>query len=140
MNHDHSNSRFQTWAGRIISGFCALFLFFDGATKVIKLAPVMEVCAKMGFSASAAQAIGAVLLVCTVLYLIPQTRFLGAILLTGYLGGAIATHVHYGSPKFETAFPGAFGVLVWLGLYLRDHRLRQLAPICSAREPNSEAV
>jgi hypothetical protein len=99
--------------------------------KVVKLAPVMEVCAKMGFSASAAQAIGAVLLGCTLLYLIPQTRFLGAILLTGYLGGAIATHVHYGSPKFETVFPGAFGALIWLGLYLRDARLRRLVPTCS---------
>jgi len=114
------------WIGRIISALIVLFMLFDGITKVIKLAPVMEASGRLGFPASVIQAIGAVLVVCTVAYLIPRTSVLGAVLLTGYLGGAVATQVRAGQPF---VFPVVFGVLVWAGLFLRDERLRALVPL-----------
>lgn len=94
-----------------------------------KPAPVVEATVRLGYPESVIVPLGFVLLVCTVLYLIPLTSVLGAILLTGYLGGAVATHVRAGEGLFSLVFPIIFGVLIWLGLYLRDDRLRALVPL-----------
>jgi hypothetical protein len=120
------------WAGRIISGLTALFLLFDGVLKLVKPAPVVEGTVRLGYPESVILSLGIVLLVCTVLYVIPPTAVLGAILLTGYLGGAVATHVRVSDPLFShVLFPVYLGVLLWGGLYLRDDRLRALIPLKS---------
>ena len=111
------------WAGWVVTGLVTLFLVFDGGTKVLKVAPVMEACERLGLAANTVVAIGAVLLACTALYAVPQTAVLGALLLTAFLGGAVATHVRGGSGLFETAFAIGFGGLAWLGLVLREPRL-----------------
>lgn len=122
-------SKAMTWAGRIVSGITVLFLIFDGVTKVMKVPQVMAASAKMGYPASAIVGTGITLLICVALYVIPRTSILGAILLTGYLGGAVATHVFVRDPVFDTVFPIIFGVLVWGGLFLRDGQLRGLIPL-----------
>ena len=114
-------------AGRIISGFAALFLFMDGALRVAHFAPYVEGTVRFGYPAHLATPIGITLLVATLLFVIPRTAVLGAILLTGYLGGATATHVRVEDPFF--LFAAVFGVLVWGGLYLREPRLRALLPL-----------
>jgi hypothetical protein len=119
-------SKGTLWAGRIISGLPVLFLLIDGAMKLVKPAPVVEATVGLGYPESVIVPIGVVFIVCTILYLIPKTSVLGAILLTGYLGGAVATHVRTGESLFSIIFPVIFGVLLWLGLYLRDSRLRAL--------------
>lgn len=122
-------SRNRIWAGGITSALPALFLLMDGVMKLIKPAPVVEATVRLGYPESAILAIGIVLLISTILYLIPRTSVLGAILLTGYLGGATATHVRVGASWFPVLFPVILGALVWLGLYLRDGRLRALIPL-----------
>ncbi|HEY6269273.1 MAG TPA: DoxX family protein [Candidatus Acidoferrum sp.] len=120
------------WAGRIMSGLVILFLTFDVVFKFIKPAPapVVETMAHVGWAVSLAPVLGIILLVCVALYAIPLTSVLGAILLTGYLGGAIATHLRVGDPLFShVLFPTYLGVLLWGGLYLRDTRLRALIPL-----------
>lgn len=124
-----SVSKKWLWAGRIISAIPALFLLLDGVMKLIKPAPVVEATVRLGYPESVILGLGIVLLTSTVLYLIPRTSMLGAILLTGYLGGAVATHVRAGDPWFPVFFPIIIGVLVWGGLYLRDERLRALFPL-----------
>jgi hypothetical protein len=121
------------WAGRIVSAFAALFMLFDGVTHLLKPAPVAEAFARLGFPLSRSVELGVIDLVCLVLYVIPRTSILGAILLTGYLGGAVATHVRVGDPLFDTIFPILIGALVWVGLYLLDRRLRTLIPITEPR-------
>ncbi|MDB5351785.1 MAG: hypothetical protein JWN86_3032 [Planctomycetota bacterium] len=111
------------WAGRIISGSVVLFLAFDAVMKMIRAAPVVEATENLGIPAGAILGIGIVLLVCDAIYAVPQTAILGAILLTGYLGGATAIHVRAGSGVFPIAFSVAFGVLAWVGLVLREPRL-----------------
>ena len=125
------SSKARLWAGRIIGGLPALFLLMDGIMKLVKPAPVVEATVKLGYPESVILPLGIVLLACTVLYLIPRTAILGAILLTGYLGGAVATHVRVGEGLFSVLFPVIFGALLWLGLYLRDDRLRALIPLRS---------
>ena len=117
------------WTGRVISALPALMLFMSAGMK-LSHAPqfVAMFTNKLGYQESSLTGIGILELACTLLYVIPQTAFLGALLLTGYLGGAIATHVRIGEP-FAT--PLALGVLVWLGLYLRESRLKALAPVRS---------
>ncbi len=124
-------SKKMLWAGRIISALPALFLLMDGVMKLFKPAPVVEATVRLGYSENVIIPLGIVLIVCTVLYLIPRTSVLGAILLTGYLGGAVATHVRVGEGLFPVLFPVFLGVLIWLGLYLRDDRLRTLIPLRS---------
>ena len=124
-------SKGSLWAGRIISSLVVLFLIFDGVTKAIRLPQVIEATVRVGFPENTVAGIGIALLVATALYVIPQTSVLGAILLTAYLGGATATNVRIGAPAFNSSFPVIFGVLVWLGLYLRDSRLRTLVPLRS---------
>ena len=97
--------------------------------KLVKPAPVVEATSRLGFPESALTGVGLVLLACTILYLIPRTAVLGAILLTGYLGGAVAIQVRAGSSVFETLFPAIFGALVWGALVLQDGRLRALMPL-----------
>ena len=119
----------KLWGGRIMSWLPALFLLVDGVMKLFKPAVVVEATVKLGYPENTILPIGIVLTVCTILYLIPRTAVLGAILLTGYLGGAVATHVRVSEGLFPISFPIIFGVLLWGGLYLRDNRLRTLIPI-----------
>ncbi|WAC15254.1 DoxX family protein [Dyadobacter pollutisoli] len=111
--------------GRIISALCILFLLVDAIMKVLKDSISVEGSAKLGWPVDQVQSIGIALLISTILYIIPRTAILGAILLTGYLGGAIAIMVRAGEPLY---FASIFGVLVWAGLYLRDEKLRKLIP------------
>ena len=112
-----------------MSGLPALFLFLDGIGKLAKPKPVVDGTIQLGYPESVLLGLGIVLLICTILYVIPRTAILGAILLTGYLGGAIATHVRVGNPLFtHTLFPVYVAVLVWGGLFLRESRLRALIP------------
>lgn len=119
------------WAGRILSAVVILFLIFDGVIKLVPLTPVTEAMDQLGYptSVSLARGLGILTLVCTALYAIPRTSVLGAILLTGLLGGAIATHLRVGSPLFTHLLFGVYlGLMVWGALYLRDERLRALIP------------
>jgi hypothetical protein len=123
-------SKKMIWVGRVLSAIPILFLLFDSVIKLMKIAPVLESFVKLGYQTDVARALGIVLLVCVVLYAIPRTSVLGAILLTGYLGGAVATHVRVGDPLFSHAlFPTYVGLLIWAGLYLRDERVRALIPL-----------
>lgn len=115
----------KLWTARILGGLVILFLLVDGAGKVLRLAPYVEGTAKVGYPVSCLVPLGIVLLVSTILYAARRTAVLGAILLTGYLGGAVATHVRLGQPFF---IPVLFGVVIWGCLYLRDERLRALLP------------
>ena len=119
------------WAGRILSALSILFLLFDGVIKLFKPAVVVEATVQLGYPENTIIGIGIVLTACTILYAIPQTSILGAILLTGYLGGAVATHVRVGGPTFSIVFPIIVGALVWGGLFLRDERMRKLIPLRS---------
>jgi DoxX-like protein len=119
----------KSWPGIIISALVGLFLLFDGVMKLVKPSFVVEGTIKYGYSESVIIPLGIILTVCTIIYMIPRTAVLGAILLTGYLGGAVNTHVHAGEGWFPILFPVFFGALVWGGLYLRDERLRDLLPL-----------
>ena len=119
-------SKKMFWAGWIMSAPPVLLLLFSASMKVLKLPAAMDGFAHLGYPEYVALPLGIVELTCTVLYLIPRTSILGAILLTGYLGGATATHLRIGEP-FHMAI--LLGMLVWGGLYLRDERLRALIPL-----------
>ncbi len=117
------------WAGRILSAVPALLMLMSAVMKLMQLPPVIEgFVGKFGYPQSTVVPIGVVELLCVVLYAIPRTSVLGAILVTGYLGGAIATHVRVGDVFLP---PLVLGVLAWAGLYLRDERLRRLIPLSS---------
>ena len=119
------------WIGRILSGLVILFLMFDGAIKLVPWPVVTDTMDRMGYGSSdtLARGLGAITIVCTVLYAIPPTSILGAILLTGYLGGAIASHVRIDSPLLtHTLFGFYIGLMAWGGLWLRDRNLRELIP------------
>ncbi|HMN27837.1 MAG TPA: DoxX family protein, partial [Caldilineaceae bacterium] len=118
------------WAGRIISALAVLFLLFDSVIKLLKLPAAVEGTTQLGYAESVIVPLGLLQLVCLVLYVIPQTSVLGAILLTGYLGGAVATHVRLANPLFShILFPVYIGLLLWGGLYFLDERLRALIPL-----------
>jgi hypothetical protein len=119
------------WVGRSISAFAVLFLIFDSVIKVLNLAPAVEATTQLGYPASLVIGIGVLELACLAVYVIPRTAVLGAILLTGYLGGAIATQVRADSPLFSVVFPVIIGALIWGGLFLREQRLRALIPLQS---------
>lgn len=122
----------RSWAGIVISAIPTLFLLVDAVAKLFKPEPVVTGTVELGYPETVIVPLGVVLLVCTLLYAIPVTSVVGAILLTGYLGGAIATHVRIGSPLFtHQLFPVYLGIMIWLGLYLRDIRLRSLVPLRS---------
>lgn len=117
-------------AGHIISAIPVLFLLFDTTIKLMMIAPVVDSFAQLGYPQSLARTIGIIELVCLALYVVPRTSVLGAVMLTGYLGGAIATHLRILSPlATHTLFPVYVAALVWGGLYLRESRLRALLPL-----------
>src|SRR5262245_56307758 len=119
----------RLWAGRILTALPTLFLLVDGIMKLFKPRVVVDTTLQLGYPESVIVGIGLVLLVCTLLYLLPRTAVLGAVLLTGYLGGAVATHVRVGAPLFNIAFPVIVGALLWGGLWLRNQRLRTIFPV-----------
>jgi hypothetical protein len=117
------------WTGRVLSGLVVAFLLFDGAIKLIPLDIVVQTSQELGIPVHLAPTLGVLTLAVTILYAIPRTSVLGAILLTGYLGGAIYTHVRAGSPFLtHTLFGVYLGLLIWGGLWLRDDRVRTLLP------------
>ena len=116
--------------GTASTTLAALFLTFDTVLKVLKLRPAIDGTVSLGYPVESVQMIGFVELACLVLYLVPRTSVLGALLLTGYLGGAIATHVRIGNPLFtHILFPIYVALFIWGGLYLRESRLRELLPL-----------
>ena len=117
-------SKAQIWAGRIMSGLAAIFLIVDGTMKLLKPAVVVKATRDLGYPESQIVGIGVVLLACTLLYIFPRTSILGAIFLTGYLGGAIASQARAQASWFNVVFAFVFGCLVWGGLWLRDIRVR----------------
>jgi hypothetical protein len=119
-------SKTMLWAGRVMSILPALFLLLDATMKLVKPVFVVKATVELGYPESVILWLGIVLLASTVLYLIPRTAVLGAILLTGYLGGAVASHVRLEQGLFPISFPVIFGALLWGGLFLRDVRLRSL--------------
>jgi len=121
------NNAKTIWAGRILTILPVAFLLFDGTIKLMRLPPVSEAFARLGYPESQAIGIGILELACLAVYLIPRTSRLGAVLLTGFLGGAISTHVRIGDPLFShVLFPIYVGAMIWAGLWLRDDRLRAL--------------
>jgi hypothetical protein len=125
-------SKTRLWSGRILSVLTILFLLFDGIMKLVRPQPVTQAMTQLGFPLHLSVPIGIILLVCTGLYALPSTAVFGAVLLTGYLGGAIVSQMRIGAPLFSTTlFPIYFAVLLWAGVYLREPRLRALIPIRS---------
>lgn len=123
-------SRKTLWAGRIISALPALFLLVDGIMKLVKPEPVVKATIELGYPESVIMALGMILLVGVILYMVPRTAVLGAILLTGYFGGAVAAQMRVGNPLFShVLFPVYLAVLIWGGLFLRDPRLHALIPL-----------
>src|ERR1700716_4650263 len=119
------------WMGRVLSGLVIVFMLFDGAIKLVPWPVVTETMDRIGYgsSESLARTLGVITVACTLLYAIPPTSIVGAILLTGYLGGAMASHVRIGSPLFtHTLFGLYLGLMAWGGLWLRDRDLRALIP------------
>ena len=121
VNH---SVRTTSWTGRVLSTLVILFMVFDGVIHVLKPAPVVDAFAQLGYPLAVSVGLGIVELACTVLYAIPRTAALGAVLLTAYLGGAVATQVRIGAGVFPTIFPVILGAVLWSGLALRDTRVR----------------
>jgi len=119
-------SNMQVWVGRAMSGLSSLFLLVDGVMKLLKPAVVVRATLQLGYAESAILGIGATLLACTLLYVMPRTSTLGAMLLTAYLGGAVASNIRAGMPLFNVLFPMIIAGLVWGGLWFRDPRVRDL--------------
>ena len=129
-------SRRARWGGRILSGIAVLFLAFDASFKLAATAPALQGTSELGYPVSVIRPLGIVQVLCLTLYLWPRTAVLGAVLWTGYLGGAIATHVRVEHPWFShVLFPVYVAALLWGGLWLRDLRVRALLPF--AREPRA---
>jgi hypothetical protein len=113
--------------GYVLTALLTLFLLFDSVTKVMQLPMVVEATQQMGFPATSVPVIGGVLLACLALYLVPRTAVLGAVLLTGYLGGAVCAQLRIEAPLFShTLFPIYVGIVAWVALYLRSAALRTL--------------
>jgi len=121
-------SKGRAWAGRVLSALAVLFLVFDGVTKVLAVPQVVEATARLGYSPVSTTRIGVLLLILTCIYLIPRTARVGALLLTGYLGGAVASQVRIEASPFPIVFPVLFAGLIWAGLALRDRSLAVLNP------------
>lgn len=124
---EHSQKRGAVWAGRIISGLVVLFLLFDSITKLLMADAVVKASKQMGYPVHLLPVVGTILLASIIVYVYPRTSIFGAVLLTGYLGGAVEANLRAGAPVFSTVlFPVYFGILVWAGLYLRNRRVREL--------------
>jgi DoxX-like family len=121
---DISNARL--WTSRVLRSLVVTFLLIDGVMKLFKPAPVVEATLHLGYPESAIVGVGLTLLICTVLYVIPRTAVWGALCLTGYLGGAVATNVRASTPTFNIVFPIVFAVLIWAGLVVADTRLKSV--------------
>ena len=119
----------RVWTGRMLSALATLFLLFDAWGKVALPKAVVDACVRLGFPVGQAMTLAVLLGLSTILYAIPKTAVLGAVLVTGYLGGAVAIQLRAGSPTFETVFPVIFGVVVWAGIYLRECRLWAVFPL-----------
>jgi len=123
-------SKRSLWTGRILSGLAVAFLLFDAIMKFFmdKLPPeALEAGAALQWPLELMPTVGTILLICTILYMVPRTAVIGAVLLTGYLGGAIASHLRVSNPLFShTLFPIYIAVFIWLGLYLRDARVKNM--------------
>jgi hypothetical protein len=127
-------SRARLWTSRALTVLVVAFLLMDATMKVLKAAPAVQGTAELGYPAGSIVGIGLLLLACTALYVIPRTSILGALLLTGYLGGAIASQVRVGNPLFSHVFfPVYFGAVIWGALYLRDPRIRTILFLNPAR-------
>ncbi|HEX4064927.1 MAG TPA: DoxX family protein [Acidobacteriaceae bacterium] len=125
----------QRWTGRVIAGLIAAFMLLDAAMKFLRPPQVAAAFVRSGWPLELSVPLGVILLTCTVLYLIPRTAVLGALLLTGYLGGAVASNMRLQTPLFsQTLFPVYFGMLLWLALWLREPRLRELIPLRGTRK------
>jgi hypothetical protein len=123
----HIHSRWASWTGRVTSGVAVAFLVFDSVGKLLEVQPVVEATKQLGYSPDIVFNLGLTLLSCVLAYLVPRTSVFGAVLLTGYLGGAVATHVRVGNPLFtHVLFPTYVAALLWGGLVLRDARLRAI--------------
>ena len=130
MVQTNQTSNALLWVGRVMSGLVIAFMLLDGAMQLVPLDVVVTTSEQMGIPGDLARPLGLIGLVCTMLYAFPRTSVLGAIFLTGYLGGAIASHVRLNDPLFtHTLFGLYLGLLAWGGLYLRDARLRALIPL-----------
>ena len=119
------------WIGRILSAVPVAFLIFDGVIKVLNLQPVIDSSIQLGLPITLAPSLGILLLACIALYVFPRTAALGAILLTGYLGGAIAIQARVNAAPFSLIFPLLIGALVWGGLFLRNQQMRALVSLRS---------
>ena len=123
-------SKSRLWTGRILSILTILFLLFDGIMKLVRPLPVTQAMTQLGFPQHLSIPIGVILLLCTALYAMPSTSVLGAVLLTGYLGGAVVSQLRIGAPLFgSTLFPIYFAVLMWAAIYLQEPRLRAFIPV-----------
>ena len=122
-------SKGRLWTGRTLTILVVLFLLFDAGIKFTHSPQMLQICAQLGLAAHLLPIIGIILLVCTVLYAIPQTAALGALFLTGYLGGAVAIQMRANKPVFDTIFPVIFAVLVWAAIFQRDDGLHVLLPV-----------
>jgi hypothetical protein len=132
--HAAKVSKARLTTGWILTVLVVLFMLFDAVGKLVMPSFVVAAFVRLGFPASLGQTIGVVLLAATICYAVPRTAVLGAVLITGFLGGAVAIQMRAGSPLFETLFPIIFGVLAWAGIYLRESRLSSLLPIrCMTR-------
>ena len=128
--HTPHQSRARLWAGRALLAVPVLFLVFDSVIKLMRIAPVLDSFNELGYPESQALAIGILESVCLIVLLVPRTSILGAILLTGYLGGAVATHVRVGSPLVShVLFPVYVAILLWAAVLIREDRLRGLVPL-----------
>jgi hypothetical protein len=122
----------MVWTGRILSGLVVLFLLLDGAMKLVPLQEVIDTVSQLGWTTDPLtwRVLGMLLIACALLYAYPRTSLMGAILITAYLGGAVATHARIGSPLFSHTLFGVYvGIIAWAGLWLREPRLRALLPI-----------
>jgi len=125
-----SPSKPRLWTGRVLSAVAILFLLFDGIMKLVRPLPVTQAMTKLGFPQDLSVPIGVILLICTAFYALPRTSVFGAVLLTGYLGGAVVSQLRINAPLLgNTLFPIYFAVLMWAGLYVRDSRLAALLPL-----------
>jgi len=127
--HGSGVSKASLWTGRIITGLVVLFFLFDSIMKLVKPVFIVEANRQLGYSEHLIIPIALTLLVSVILYVIPATAVLGAILLTAYMGGAVATHVRVDAPVFNVVFAVVFGILVWAGLFFREPRLQSLIPL-----------